>query len=78
MLDVIFIMGVMLSTAGLLSAPGKHRPKACRVDDTGASVRAGLLRQQDTLCTAIRELECNFQTGKVDQQDYAESHQQLE
>jgi hypothetical protein len=76
MLDVIFIMGVMLSTAGLLSAPCMHRPKPCRADDTG--VRAGLLRQQDTLCTAIRELECDFQTSKVDQQDYAESHQQLE
>ena len=69
MLDVIFIMGIMLSTAGLLRAPCIHRPRPCREDDTGASIRAGLLPQQDTLYTAIRELEFDFQTSIVDQQD---------
>ena len=78
MLDLIFIMGIMLSTAGLLSAPCMRRQRPCRKDDTGASIRAGLLQQKDTLCTTIRELECDFHTGKVDQQDYAELRQQLE
>src|SRR5262249_1779106 len=64
MLDVIFIMGVMVSTAGLLSAPCRRRPRPCREDDTGASSRAGLLQQKDILSTAIRELEFDFQTGK--------------
>jgi hypothetical protein len=78
MLDVIFIMGVMVSTAGLLSAPCLRRRRPCREDDTDASSRAGLLQQKDTLYTAIRELEFDFQTGKVDQQEYTELRQQLE
>ena len=78
MLDVIFIMGVMVSTAGLLSAPCMRRPRPCREDDTDASSRAGLLQQKDTLYTAIRELEFKFQTDKMDQQDYTELRQQLE
>jgi hypothetical protein len=78
MLDVIFIMGVMVSTAGLLSAPCMRRPRPCREDDTDASSRAGLLQQKDTLYTAIRELEFDFQTSKMDQQNYTELRQQLE
>ena len=78
MLDVIVIMGIMLSTAGLLSAPCMRRQRLCREDDTGASSRAGLLQQKDTLYTAIRELEFDFQTGKVDHQEYAELRQHLE
>ena len=78
MLDVIFIMGVMVSTAGLLSAPCMRRPRRGREDDTSASSRAGLLQQKDTVYTAIRELEFDFQTGKVDQQEYTALRQQLE
>ncbi len=69
MLDLIFIVGIMLSTAGLVGAPFMHRQRPCREEDTSASPRAGLLLQKDTLYTAIRELEFDFQTGKVDQQD---------
>ena len=64
MLGLILIAGIMLSTAGLLSAPRMRRPRPCREDDTGASSRAGLLQQIDILSTAIRELEFDFQTGK--------------
>ena len=78
MLDVIVIMGIMLSTAGLLSAPCMRRQMLCREDDTGASIRAGLLQQKDTLYTAVRELEFDLQTGKVDQKDSAALRQQLE
>ena len=55
MLDVIVLMGIMLSTAGLLSAPCMRRQMLCREDDTGASIRADSLHQKDTLYTAIRE-----------------------
>ena len=78
MLDLILIVGLMLSTAGLVGAPFTHRRRSCREEDTSASTSAGLLQQKDTLGTAIRELECDFQTGKVDHQNYAELRQQLE
>jgi len=55
MLGLIFIAGIMLSTAGLLSAPRMRRSRPCREDETGASSRADLLRQKDTLYTVIRE-----------------------
>lgn len=78
MLDLIFIMGIMLSTACLLRAPCRHRQRPCREDDTGACIRVDLQQQKDTLYTAIGELECDFQTSKVEQQDYAEPCQQFE
>ena len=43
MLDMIFIMGVMLSTAGLVGAPFTHRRRSCREEDTSASPSAGVL-----------------------------------
>jgi hypothetical protein len=43
MLDLILLLGIMLSTAGLVGAPFMHRPRPCRKDDTSASSRAGLL-----------------------------------
>ena len=78
MLDLLLILGLMLSTAGLVGAPFMHRHRPCREEDTSAFPRAGLLQQKDTLYTAIRDLEFDFQTGKVDQKDYAELRQQLE
>ncbi len=78
MLDLILILGITLSTAGLVGAPFMHCQRPCREEDTSASTSAGLLQQKDTLYTAIRDLEFDFQTGKVDQQDYVELRQQLE
>ena len=78
MLDLLLILGLILSTAGLVGAPFMHRQRPCREDDISASASAGLLLQKDTLYTAIRDLEFDFQTGKVDQKDYAELRQQLE
>ena len=78
MLDLLLILGLMLSTAGLVGAPFMHRQRPCREEDTSASPSAGLLHQKDTLYTAIRDLEFDFQTGKVDQKDYVELRQQLE
>jgi hypothetical protein len=37
-----------------------------------------LLLQKETLYVAIRDLDFDFQTGKVDQKDYAALRQQLE
>jgi len=78
MLDLILILGITLSAAGLVGAPFMHRQKPCREEDASVSSSAGLLLQRDTLYTAIRDLEFDFQTGKVDQKDYAELRQQLE
>ena len=78
MLDLILILGITLSTAGLVGAPFMYRQRPCREEDASASPSAGLLLQRDTLYTALRDLEFDFQTGKVDQKDYAELRQQLE
>ncbi len=59
------------------SPPAPPRPGAGG-DYLSAGSEAGLLRQKDTLYTAIRDLVFDFQTGKVDQQDYVELRQQLE
>ena len=53
MFDLILILGITLSTAGLVGAPCRHRPRPCREEDTRISPRAGLLLQKDTLSTAI-------------------------
>ena len=52
MFDLILILGITLSSAGLIGAPCRHRPQPCREEDTRASSRAGLLLQKDTLSTA--------------------------
>ena len=51
MLDLILILGITLSTAGLVGAPCRHRPRLCRDEDTGVSPSSGLLLQKDTLST---------------------------
>ena len=43
MLDLILIVGLMLSTAGLVGAPFTHRQRSCREEDTSASPSAGVL-----------------------------------
>ena len=67
-----------LSMLSFMRMPFMYRPRPCREDDTSASSSAGLLLQKDVLYTAIRDLEFDFQTGKVDQQGYAELRQHLE
>jgi hypothetical protein len=78
MLDLILILGMTMSMVVLVGEPFVRCPRRSPADDPSASVRAGLLRQKDTLYTAIRDLVFDFQTGKVDQQDYVELRQQLE
>jgi len=78
MLDLIIMLGMTVSIVVLVGESFVRRPRPSPADDPSASVRAGLLRQKDTLYTAIRDLVLDFQTGKVDQQDYVELRQQLE
>jgi hypothetical protein len=78
MLDLIMMLGITVSIVVLVGEPFMRRPRPSPADDPSASVRAGLLLQKDTLYTAIRDLVFDFQTGKVDQQDYVEVRQQLE
>ena len=55
MLGLIVIAGIMLSTAGLLSAPRVRRSRPCREDDNSASSKADFIHQKDTLYTVMRE-----------------------
>ena len=47
-------------------------------DREGDNETEHLLLQKEMLYGAIRDLDFDFQTGKVDQKDYAELRQQLE
>jgi len=78
MLDLIIMLGITVSIMVLIGEPFVRHPRPSSADDPSASVRAGLLLQKDTLYTAIRDLAFDFQTGKMDQQDYVELRQQLE
>ena len=78
MLDLILMLGITVSIVVLVGEPFVHHPGPCRKEDTGASTSAGLLLQKDTLYTAIHDLEFDFQTGKVDHQEYAALRQHLE
>ena len=75
---MILMLGLTRNIVAVVGEPFVHRPRPSPVDDPRASIRANLRRQQDTLYTAIRDVVCAFQTGKVDQQEYAEVRQRLE
>jgi len=78
MLDLIMMLGMTVSIVVLVGEPFVRRPRPSPADDPSAAVRADLLLQKDTLYTAIRDVAFDFQTGKVDQQDYVELRQRLE
>jgi hypothetical protein len=78
MLDLILMLGLTMRSAVLGGELGVRCPRPAPADDPRASVRANLLRQQDTLYSAIRDVVFAFQTGKVDQQEYVEVRQRLE
>jgi hypothetical protein len=78
MLDLLMMLGMTVSIVVLVGEPFVRRPRPSHADDPSASVRAGLLLQKDALYTAIRDVVFDFQTGKVDQQDYVELRQRLE
>ena len=78
MLDLLMMLGMTVSIVVLVGEPFVRRPRPSHADDPSASVRAGLLLQKDALYTAIRDVVFDFQTGKVDQQDYVEVRQRLE
>jgi hypothetical protein len=77
-LDVTVIALIAISLVVYIGEPLLRRiaDKSARqeVDDTAER----LLLQKEMLYGAIRDLDFDFQTGKVDQQDYAELRQQLE
>jgi len=78
MLDLFIMLGMTVSIVVLVGEPFVRHTRPYPADDPSASARAGLLLQKDTLYTAIRDLAFDFQTGKVDQQDYVELRQRLE
>lgn len=77
-LDTIVILLIAVGTVVFVGEPlvrqVSHSPLT---GDSGPEMER-LSLQKETLYTAIRDLDFDFQTGKVDQKDYAELRQHLE
>jgi hypothetical protein len=78
---VINLVVICLMAIGVVIGVGE--PLARRWSYTGYEQESDddterLLLQKEMLYGAIRDLDFDFQTGKVDQKDYAELRQQLE
>jgi zinc ribbon protein len=73
---VICLMAICL-VVGVGEPLARRRLYSVRCDE-GDNDTERLLLQKEMLYGAIRDLDFDFQTGKVDQQDYAELRQQLE
>ena len=77
-LDVTIIclmaIGLVVCVGEPLVRRVSYKPHG-REDSHGAE---SLLLQKEMLYVAIRDLDFDFQTGKVDQKDYSELRQQLE
>jgi len=78
LLDLVVICLMAIGLVVWVGEPLLRRvasPPHGPVDDDSAE-RLGL--QKEMLYVALRDLDFDFQTGKVDQKDYAELRQQLE
>src|SRR5262245_7653403 len=70
----LMAIGLVVCVGEPLVRRVSYKPHEREDNDAGQN----LLLQKDMLYGAIRDLDFDFQTGKVDQQDYAELRQQLE
>lgn len=73
---VICLMAICLVVA--VGEPLARRRLYSVRGDEGSNDTERLLLQKEMLYGAIRDLDFDFQTGKVDHKDYAELRQQLE
>jgi hypothetical protein len=77
-LDLVIIclmaIGVVIGVGEPLARRWSYKVQEQESDDETAQ----LLLQKEMVYGAIRDLDFDFQTGKVDQKDYAELRQQLE
>jgi len=77
-IDVAIIALIAMSLVVYVGEPLVRRVSSKPHGREGDDATEGLLLQKEMLYVAIRDLDFDFQTGKVDQKDYAELRQQLE
>lgn len=80
-LEVLLMLLIAVSVVAFVGEPWLHRQAAAAPADTAETADhrlEQLLLQKDTLYMAIRDLDFDFRTGKVDQKDYTSLRQQLE
>ncbi|MGE3537252.1 MAG: hypothetical protein AB7N91_07395 [Candidatus Tectimicrobiota bacterium] len=78
LLDTLVICAMALGLVVWIGEPLLRREAPPHSSNTEEESTAALLLQKETLYTALRDLDFDYQTGKVDSQDYAELRQQLE
>lgn len=76
-LDTLVIVLLALALVVFLGEPFLH-PTVSALSSGEEDARTALTLQKATLYTAIHDLDFDFRTGKVDQQDYEELRSQLE
>jgi hypothetical protein len=77
-IDIVVICLMAICLVVGVGEPLARRQLYSMRGERGDSDTERLLLQKEMLYGAIRDLDFDFQTGKVDQQDYTELRQQLE
>ena len=77
-LDLLIIGLMALGIVVFVAEPLLRHAPAWRIDDPDSQEVEALQLQKETLYTAIRDLDFDFQTGKVDQHDYIKLRRALE
>jgi hypothetical protein len=77
-IDIVVICLMAICLVVGVGEPLARRQLYSMRGERGDSDTERLLLQKEMLYGAIRDLDFDFQTGKVDQKDYAELRQQLE
>lgn len=78
LLDIVVLVLMAVGIVVFLGEPLVRQDTGDALPDVHADEGEVLLLQKDTLYTAIRDLDFDYHTGKVDQQDYVELRQRLE
>jgi hypothetical protein len=76
--ETLLIFLIAVSVIVFIGEPLIRRSAPAVSVEPGDHVLEQLSLQKETLYTAIRDLEFDFHTGKVDQKDYANLRQHLE
>jgi hypothetical protein len=77
-LDIVVLVLMAVGIVAFLGEPLLRQDTGDALPDAYADEGEMLLLQKETLYTAIRDLDFDYHTGKVDQQDYAELRHRLE
>jgi zinc-ribbon domain len=76
--EMLLILLIAVSVAVFVGEPLIRRSASDLSAEAGDPIFEQLSLQKETLYTAIRDLEFDFHTGKVDQKDYTKLRQHLE